>query len=149
MPAIDRSSAAAPPAAFAAGASTAPDLDEAIEAAASAALQQLGPAPKPQFALLFTHRHNAGLAADLLAKHLSCPIIGCAGYGIVGTRGGSASQPGKLVDVYIADPPQRGVSLLLGRLPGRRLQPFAAAAQAPGPGARHRAGQRISDAGES
>lgn len=66
---------------------------------------------------------------------------------------GADGHGGPLLDSYFADrpkdgKPQQGLSLLLGSLPGRHLGAFTAISQAPGPGARYRAGARISPAGE-
>lgn len=104
----------------------------------------------PSFALLFTWRldYDEGRASELLAARLppSCAVVGCLGSGIIGTDG----LTGQLVDSSSADPPpepQQGLSLLLGRLPGRHVSAFAAAVAPAGPGAHHRLGRPIAAEG--
>ena len=135
-------------AAFSSGASQQASLETALQEAAGAAAQALGSAA-PDLAVLFVWGYaDRASAAQLLAAALPqpCHIVGCEGYGLVGAD----SHAGRLVDVSIADPdkPQHGVSLLLASLPGRQVTPFRASSPAPGPGAQHQAGKRITDAGK-
>lgn len=147
---LDREVAAPPglAAAFGSGASTAAGLGEAVQAACAQALQQLG-GQDPHFALLFTWNYRGGDAAAVAAAQLpaSCHVVGCeASAGVVGSQG----LAGDWIDVcpMATGKAQQGVAILLGRLPGRHVAAFSADGEAPGPGHRHRAGQRISAEGK-
>ena len=129
-------------AAFSCGVSSQPDIRQALREACDMALQQM--APVVDFALVFTawpHGENADVVAALApCLPPGCLIVGCQGRAVIGWDG----HTGELAD---ADS-QHSVSLLLGRLPGRRLSAFTAVSQAVGPGARHRAGGPISGTGK-